>query len=424
MNIRPAKALRGQVHIPGDKSISHRAVMFGALAKGTTRISHFLEGADCLSTISCFRKLGVKIEKEDDIYLVHGQGLRGLQAPTDNLDCGNSGTTIRLISGILSAQPFTTILTGDESIQKRPMRRIADPLQQMGAHISSLNSNGCAPLRIEGAPLHGITYQSPVASAQVKSAILLAGLYADAPTTVIEPSLSRDHTERMLTGFGAKITTNGNEITIEPTEELYAQDIFVPGDISSAAYFMAAATLVPGSEILIHNVGINPTRDGILHIMRNMGADITILNERAESSEPVADLLIKHAPLHGTTIEGTIIPTLIDEIPILAVLAAFADGTTIIRDAAELKVKESDRIHSVATNLRNMGADVIETEDGMIINGGNQLHGATIDSYLDHRIAMSFTVAALAATGDTNILGADCVNISYPNFYKALNTLQ
>lgn len=424
MNIRPAKALRGQVHIPGDKSISHRAVMFGALAKGTTRISHFLEGADCLSTISCFRKLGVKIEKEGEIYLVHGQGLRGLKAPTDNLDCGNSGTTIRLISGILSAQPFTTILTGDESIQKRPMRRIADPLQQMGAHISSLNNNGCAPLRIEGAPLHGITYQSPVASAQVKSAILLAGLYADAPTTVIEPSLSRDHTERMLTGFGAKITTNGNEITIEPTEELYAQDIFVPGDISSAAYFMAAATLVPSSEILIHNVGINPTRDGILHIMRNMGADITILNERTESNEPVADLLIKHAPLHGTTIEGTIIPTLIDEIPILAVLAAFADGTTIIRDAAELKVKESDRIHSVATNLRNMGADVIETEDGMIINGGNQLHGATIDSYLDHRIAMSFAVAALAASGDTNILGADCVNISYPNFYKDLNTLQ
>ncbi len=423
MIIRPAAHLRGTITVPGDKSISHRAIMFGALAKGTTRITHFLEGADCFSTIACFRALGVNIEKCEDAYLVHGRGLRGLTAPADVLDCGNSGTTTRLIAGILAAQPFTTTLTGDASIQKRPMKRIMTPLLQMGAQIKSLRDNDCAPLHIVGGTLHGTCYESPVASAQVKSAILLAGLYADGPTSVLEPALSRDHTERMLKAFGATVTTEGRKITITPPEELYAQDIEVPGDISSAAYFMAAAALVPGSEVRICGVGVNPTRDGILRVMRDMGADITPEQERLAGGEPAADLVVRHTPLHGTVIEGDIIPSLIDELPMLAVLAAFADGTTIIRDAAELRVKESDRIRTVTDNLQRMGADVIETEDGMIIHGGRTLRGTVIDSCGDHRIAMSFAVAALAAAGETKIRGAECVDISYPGFFEDLKRL-
>ena len=410
MKFRKCGSLRGELTIPGDKSISHRSVMFGSLAKGTTEIYDFLQGADCLSTISCFRSMGVEIENKGNCVLVHGNGLHGLKKPD---------SVPRLISGILSAQDFSVTLTGDASIQKRPMRRIIQPLSQMGAKIRSIQGNDCAPLEIEGTHLHGIHYQSPVASAQVKSAILLAGLYADGETKVTEPFLSRDHTERMLRSFGAKVENQGITARILPADELYGQKLRVPGDISSAAFFLAAGLIIPGSELLLKHVGINPTRDGILRVCRAMGGNITILNETSEG-EPTADILVTSSSLHGTVIEGAIIPTLIDELPIIAAMACFAEGDTIIRDAAELKVKESNRIAVMVENLTAMGADVTETEDGMIIRGGKPLHGAVINSHLDHRIAMTFAVTAQCAEGLTTIQGADCVNISYPRFYEEL----
>lgn len=424
MEITKSKPLCGELTVPGDKSISHRSVMFGAIAKGTTQITGFLQGADCLSTISCFQKMGIEIENTDHTVLVHGKGMRGLSKPDGILDCGNSGTTTRLISGILAGQNFSTTLTGDASIQKRPMKRIIEPLSLMGANITSLMQNGCAPLQIEGSHLHGVHYKSPVASAQVKSAILLAGLYADSKTSVTEPYLSRNHSELMLCHFGASVQSDETTISITPPDELYAQDIHVPGDISSAAYFIAAALIVPGSELLIHNVGINPTRDGILQVCRSMGADISILNESLVSGEKTADLLVRYSTLHGTIIEGALIPTLIDELPILAAMACFAEGTTIIRDAQELKVKESNRLDVMVQALSSMGADITATEDGMIIHGGKPLHGAVIDSHLDHRIAMTFSVAGLGADGVTTVQNAECVNISYPTFYQDLFTLQ
>ncbi len=423
MNIQRSNGLKGEVKIPGDKSISHRAVMLGALAKGTTKITDFLQGADCLSTMECFRRMGIQIQNTSGEVLVHGQGLHGLAAPSDLLNVGNSGTTIRLLSGILAPQPFSATLTGDASIQKRPMKRVMEPLSQMGAKIESLSGNGCAPLRISGTPLKGIHYKTPVASAQVKSCILFAGMYADGATTVTEPVLSRDHSERMLEHFGARLTREGTAVTIQPEPQLAAREIPVPGDISSAAYFIAAAALVPHSEILIRNVGINPTRSGMLEVCRAMGADIQYLNERDDSGEPTADLLVRSSSLKGTVIEGAIIPALIDELPVLAVMAAFAKGETIIRNAEELKVKESDRIAVMVENLSAMGADITGTPDGMIIRGGPALHGAEIHTYKDHRIAMSFAVAALAAEGTTHIEDADCVNISYPDFYGDLQRL-
>lgn len=429
-------SLKGEVSIPGDKSISHRSIMFGSIANGITEITNFLQGADCLSTIGCFQKMGVDIEllkKPDtstlsgnssiDRVLVHGKGLHGLRMPLSVLDAGNSGTTTRLISGILSAQPFDTTLTGDASIRKRPMNRIIDPLSMMGADIQSETGNGCAPLHIHGTQLHGIHYQSKVASAQVKSAILLAGLYADSETSVTEPVLSRNHSELMLASFGSDVTSLGTTVTIKPALELHGQKISVPGDISSAAYFIAAGLLVPDSEVLIRSVGINPTRDGILRVVKDMGGDITLLNEHLESGEPVADLLVRSSALHATTIEGAIIPALIDELPMIAVMAAAAEGTTIIQDAQELKVKESNRIDVCVANLQAMGVDIEGTDDGMIIHGGKPLHGAVIDSHLDHRIAMSFTVAAFLAEGETTIKDADCVNISYPGFYQDMASL-
>ncbi|MDD6074410.1 MAG: 3-phosphoshikimate 1-carboxyvinyltransferase [Otoolea sp.] len=416
--------LSGQVTVPGDKSISHRSVMFGSIAEGVTEIHGFLQGADCLSTISCFSRMGISIENQGDTVLVHGKGLHGLTAPTDILDCGNSGTTTRLISGILSAQNFDVTLTGDESIQKRPMRRIIHPLSEMGARIESVRGNDCAPLHITGSSLHGISYHSPVASAQVKSSILLAGLYAEGETRVTEPYVSRNHSELMLRSFGADVRTEGTTAILTPVRELYGQKLLIPGDISSAAFFIAAALIVPGSEVLIKNVGINPTRDGILRVCRSMNADITLLNQKDGGGEPTADLLVRSSTLKGTVIEGEIIPTLIDELPVIAAMACFAEGTTIIRDAAELKVKESNRIAVMTENLTAMGADVTETEDGMIIRGGKPLHGAVIDSKKDHRIAMTFAVTALAADGKTEILDADCVNISYPGFYGDLERLR
>lgn len=423
MKLQPAAHIRGEVTVPGDKSISHRAVMFGAISDGRTEIQNFLEGADCLSTISCFRSMGIEIEKKQNQILVHGKGLRGLTAPSGILDCGNSGTTTRLISGILSPQPFTSTLTGDDSIKKRPMNRIIEPLTMMGADIKSLNGNGCAPLQICGRPLHGIHYHSKVASAQVKSAILLAGLYAEGETRVTEPRLSRNHTELMLKRFGADVRTEGTTAVIRQASHLTGTNILVPGDISSAVYFVAAALILPNSEVLIKNVGINPTRAGLLTVCKNMGAQISLVNESHEGSEPTADLLVHSSNLKGTVIEGDLIPAMIDELPTVALMACFAEGTTVIRDAAELKVKESNRIAIMVENLSAMGADIVETEDGMIIHGGKPLHGAVIDSHKDHRIAMTFAVAALAAGGETEILDADCVSISYPRFYDELNRL-
>ena len=422
MEIKKLTNLHGEITVPGDKSISHRAVMFGSLAKGTTRITHFLEGADCLSTISCFRKMGIDIENNNGEILVHGKGLRGLSSPTDILDVGNSGTTTRLISGILAGQNFVSELTGDDSIQSRPMKRIMTPLLSMGADITSIKGNNCVPLRIAGHPLKAIHYDSPVASAQVKSCVLLAGMYSDGVTSVTEPVLSRNHTEIMLNYFGAQVTSEGITASIVPEPSLHAREITVPGDISSAAYFIAAGLLVPGSEILLKNVGINPTRDGLLRVCKDMGADITMLNVNMDG-EPTADLLVRTSSLHGTTVGGEIIPTLIDEIPMIAVMAAFAEGTTIIKDAKELKVKESDRILVMAENLSRMGADITPTDDGMIIHGGKPLHGAVIDSYLDHRVAMSFAIAGLLCDGPLSIKGGDCVKISYPEFYEDLYRL-
>lgn len=425
MNIPHIKQLRGELTVPGDKSISHRSIMLGSLAKGITEVTGFLQGADCLSSISCFQKMGIDIENDPvtNTVHIHGKGLHGLTAPTSTLDVGNSGTTTRLMSGILAAQPFTSTVDGDASIRKRPMGRIMTPLSQMGVKFASLEKEQCAPFTVTGGNLHGIDYLSPVASAQVKSAILLAGLYAEGKTSVTEPYLSRNHTELMFESFGVNIKTEGTTATVQPATELTAQHIEVPGDISSAAYFIVAGLITPNSEITIKNVGINPTRDGILTVCREMGADIKLSNVRDKIGEPVADITVSTTALHGCTIEGDIIPKLIDEIPIIAIMAAFAEGTTVIKDAQELKVKESNRIDVMVKNLSAMGVDIEGTEDGMIIHGGKPLQGAVIDSKLDHRIAMSFAIAGGLAEGDTDITGAECVNISYPSFYEDLEKL-
>lgn len=433
MKFKKSGSLKGNITVPGDKSISHRAVMFGALAEGITEISNFLQGADCLSTIDCFRQLGIHIDNDSSVntVIIHGKGLNGLTKPMTMLDVGNSGTTMRLLSGILCGQNFSASINGDESIQKRPMGRILTPLRLMGSDIRSEADTNCSPLFINTEPggirptrLKGIHYLSPVASAQVKSCVLLAGLYADGETSVTEPSLSRNHTELMLKEFGATVNSSGNTATILPQPKLTGRKIKVPGDISSAAYFIAAGLLVPNSEIFIKNVGINPSRDGILQVLRQMGAEIILENVIDDGGEPVADLLVRHSELTGIEIGGEIIPTLIDEIPIIAVLACFAKGKTVIKDASELKVKESNRIDVMVHNLSLMGADITATEDGMVVSGGTPLHGATIDSKFDHRIAMSFAIAGLMAEGETEILNSECVTISYPQFYSDLSSLQ
>ena len=423
MEITKAKALRGEIRVPGDKSISHRSVMFGSIADGTTEITGFLDGADCRSTIGCFRAMGIDISQENDHVIVHGHGLHGLTAPSSMLDVGNSGTTTRLISGILAGQSFVSSLNGDESIQKRPMKRVIEPLSQMGAHIKSLRDNGCAPLEVGGGHLHGIDYVSPVASAQVKSCVLLAGLYADGCTSVTEPALSRNHTELMLRGFGADVTSNGLTATIRPGNNLSGQKIDVPADISSAAYFIAAGLICQNADLLIKNVNTNPTRAGIIKVAQDMGGNIELLNERTVSGEPVADIHVSTSSLQGIEIGGDIIPALIDELPVIAVMAAMASGTTTIRDAAELKVKESDRIATVTENLSAMGGNIIPTEDGMIINGGKPLHGVEVKTHLDHRIAMAFAIAGLVADGTTTFDNPECCCISYPDFFDTLNKI-
>ena len=419
--------LKGEITVPGDKSISHRGIMLGALANGTTSITNFLKGADCLSTISCFQKWGLKLKKQK---MKSGSWKRTarFKCSKRNFRCRKQWYNDKINFRYLAGQNFSCDLTGDTSIQKRPMKRIMTPLNSMGAHITSLNDNDCAPLRIEPGELHGIHYQSPVASAQVKSAVLLAGLYAEGPTSVTEPALSRNHTELMLQGFGACVATDlhtdGTATAhVEPCKELFGQQICVPGDISSAAYFIAAALLVPGSELLVRNVGTNFTRAGFLKVCKDMGADIETVSQTFEGGEGRADLLVRHSRLKGTVIEGDTIPTLIDEIPMIAVMAAFAEGQTVIKDAAELKVKETNRIDTVTAGLKAMGADITPTDDGMIIEGTGHLGGASIQSYLDHRIAMAFSIAGLAADGETQIIDSQCVDVSYPEFYATLNLI-
>lgn len=423
MAITKANSLKGEIKVPGDKSISHRGVMFGAISEGTTELTGFLDGADCRSTIGCFRAMGIEISQDADHVIIHGKGLHGLKAPSQMLDVGNSGTTTRLISGILAGQPFVSSLNGDESIQKRPMGRIITPLTQMGAHIRSIKDNGCAPLEIGGSPLKAIHYDSPVASAQVKSCVLLAGLYADGVTSVTEPVVSRNHTELMLSGFGADIKSEGLTASIVGNPKLIGQKIEVPGDISSAAYFIVAGLICENADLLIKNVNTNPTRAGIIKVAQDMGGNIELLNERIVSGEPVADIHVTSSNLHGCEVSGDIIPTLIDELPVIAVMASCASGTTTIKDAAELKVKESDRIATVTENLKNMGCDITPTDDGMIINGGNLLKGTTVKTYLDHRIAMSFAIAGLVAQGETTFDNEECCCISYPNFFRSLNSI-
>lgn len=424
MIFKKTKHLKGEITVPGDKSISHRSIMLGSIASGITEVHGFLNGADCISSMNCFRQMGVEIDYDGSIVTIHGNGLHGLKAPADTLDVGNSGTTTRLMSGILAAQNFSSRVIGDDSICKRPMKRIITPLAMMGADITSERGNDCAPLIINGRKLKGIHYDSPVASAQVKSCVLLAGLYADGETSVTEPYVSRNHTELMLNAFGGSCTTLGTTATVTSDPVLTGQKIVVPGDISSAAYFLVAGLIAENSEITIKNVGINPTRDGIIDVIKMMGGDITFANVNADSGEPTADITVKTSSLKGCVIEGDIIPKLIDEIPVIAILACFAEGETVIKDAAELKVKESNRIDVMVNNLSAMGADITGTDDGMIIRGGKPLHSAVIHSKKDHRIAMSFAIAAMCAEGETEILDADCVNISYPDFYRHLENLQ
>ena len=417
-------ALTGNISIPGDKSISHRSLMLGAIAEGETTIEGLLVGEDPRSTAKCFRQMGAKISPlNSEEVIVEGIGLGNLKEPKNVLDAGNSGTTIRLMIGLLASHSdrFFTI-TGDNSLRSRPMSRVVKPLKQMGARIWGRNNNSLAPLAIQGTTLKGIHYQSPVASAQVKSCVLLAGLMCEGKTTVTEPALSRDHSERMLRAFGAELDVDPEtrSVTITGHPTLKGQKVVVPGDISSAAFWLVAAAIVPGSELLITNVGVNPTRIGVLEALEMMSADITKENERTVAGEPVADLRVKHSQLISCTIEGDIVPRLIDEIPILAVAAAFAEGTTVIKDAAELRVKESDRLTAMATELGKMGANIAELPDGLEITGGATLTSAEVDSYTDHRIAMSLAIASLMAQGKTTIHRAEAASISYPTFVKTL----
>ncbi|HWR55986.1 MAG TPA: 3-phosphoshikimate 1-carboxyvinyltransferase [Negativicutes bacterium] len=423
--IEPRTGLRGDVSVPGDKSISHRAVMFSSLARGATTVKGFLRGADCLSTVACMRDLGIRVEDRETEMVIYGQGLYGLQEPADVLQAGNSGTTIRLLLGILAGHGLYAVLTGDDSIRRRPMGRIIQPLTQMGAEIYGRAGNTLAPVVVRGAAaLRPVTYHSPVASAQIKSAVLLAGLFLDGETTVIEPSLSRDHSERMLRAFGAKVVSRGVQSTVSGKASLVSPGVIdVPGDISSAAFLLVAGCIVPDSDILVRGVGVNPTRTGIVEALQQMGADLTLENPRDQSGEPVADIRVRSSRLKGITIGGDLLPRLIDEVPVLAVAAATAEGPTVIRDAAELRVKETDRIQTMARELANMGVTVEEKRDGMIIPGGAVFTGGRCDSHGDHRIAMSMAVAGLIARDATTIADAGSIDVSFPDFAALLRRL-
>jgi 3-phosphoshikimate 1-carboxyvinyltransferase len=416
--IKPAKTVKGEITPPGDKSISHRAVMLGALAEGETRITNFLNGEDCIATVNCFKKLGIEIQNSGLTVTVKGKGLYGLKESGSLLYTANSGTTTRLLSGILAGQNFESVIDGDESIKKRPMNRIIAPLQNMGAQITS--NNGCCPLKIKGGKLKGIDYQMPVASAQVKSCLLLAGLYADGSTVIREKVKSRDHTEIMLKAFGAEISTDQNSATVKKSI-LKARDIDVPGDISSAAFFIVLALISKGGELLIKNVGVNPTRTGIIDVLLNMGGHIELINKRgAGDCEPVADIYVKASRLKGTVIGGEIIPRLIDEIPVLAAAAAYAEGVTVISGAEELKYKETNRIKTIAEEISKCGARFAETQDGLIIEGTDNIKGAEYDARGDHRIAMAAAVAAAFARGESVIKSSASAAVSYPTFFEDL----
>ena len=426
ITIKKTQSLKGEITVPGDKSISHRAIMLGSIADGDTTIRGLLKGEDNMATLKAFRQMGVRIDEHppqaDGIVAIQGKGLHALKEPEDFIDAGNSGTTIRLLTGLLAGQKFFSAVTGDQYLRKRPMKRVVEPLHQMGAKIFGREDGNKAPLAIVGSKLKGITYNSPVASAQVKSAILLAGLYADGGTTVAEPTLSRDHTERMLTYFGAEVKRSGTAVSIAGGQKLTGREIAVPGDISSAAFFMVAALIIKDSELLIKNVGINPTRTGIIDILQAMGGDLKIVHQREISGEPVGDILVKSSNLKGIEIKGEIIPRAIDELPVVAVAAAYAEGTTKIRDAKELRVKESDRIGTMATHLKELGIQVTEFDDGMDIVGGRPKppQGAIFNSHGDHRVAMSMIVAGLATERGITISNTDCIDTSFPGFMELL----
>jgi len=417
LTVAPGRPLRGLLRVPGDKSISHRAAILGGIAGGVTRVSGFLRAEDCLSTLRCLRALGIAIEEQRDALVIHGGPLA---EPGDVLDVGNSGTTIRLLAGVLAGQPFHSVLTGDASIRRRPMARVAEPLRQMGARISGRQGGRLAPLAIAGASLRGIAYATPVASAQVKSAILLAGLFAQGETCVTEPSPSRDHTERMLGAFGVPVRRDGQTARLTGPAAPRGTAVHVPGDLSSAAYFLVAGALVPGSEVAVADVGINPTRTGVLDILRMMGACVEVRDEREEGGEPVGTVAVRAGPLRGVLIGGTVIPRAIDELPVLAVAACLAAGETLIRDAAELRVKESDRVAVLARELGRLGADITPQPDGLVIAGGRRLHGGRVRSGGDHRIAMALAVAGLCADGPVIIEDPACIETSFPGFEAAL----
>jgi 3-phosphoshikimate 1-carboxyvinyltransferase len=420
ITIQPALSIKGEISVPGDKSISHRSIMLGAIANGVTTVKGFLRGEDNMATMSAFRDMGVRIDDDGETLAIHGQGLRGLQEPTNVIDCGNSGTTIRLLTGLLAGQSFFSVVTGDQYLRKRPMKRVVEPLSRMGARIQGRNQGSLAPLAISGGALKGIDYESQVSSAQVKSAIMLAGLYSDGETSVSEPSLSRDHSERMFRLFGASLETGDKRVTVRGGSELQAREIIVPGDISSAAFFMVAALITRGSELLIRNVGVNPTRTGVIDILRSMGGSIDLLDEREVSGEPVADILVRSSQLKGVDIAGSVVPRAIDEFPAICVAASSAEGRTTVRDARELRVKETDRISAIATNLRRLGVVVDECEDGMDITGVERFSGGDVESFGDHRIAMSLSIAALGATGSITVKDTDCVATSFPTFFPLL----
>ncbi len=424
LTVKQAKGLRGRVKVPGDKSISHRALLLGAIAEGTTRVRNFLPAADCLATLACVRALGAEVERLSELDLiVQGRGLSGLMEPKDVLDCAGSGTTMRLLAGILAGQPFYSVLTGNEQLRRRPMGRIVEPLRRMGATVFGRDDGRLPPLTVIGGNLRSIEYELPVASAQVKSAILLAGLYADGPIVIREPGPARDHTERMLAAMGADIGVDGATITLRGDTKLSSLDIVVPGDVSSAAYFIAAACLAPGSEVAVEGVGVNPTRTGFLDALRKMGADILVDNQQEISGEPVTDVVVRAGELRGIEVRGDQVPRMIDEFPILAMVASQAQGTTVVSDAAELRVKETDRIANVTVELRKLGVRIEERPDGFVVEGPTRLAGAQVNSHGDHRLAMSLAIAGLLAEGETTIGGAECIVDSFPGFEETLRAL-
>ncbi|WP_408956520.1 3-phosphoshikimate 1-carboxyvinyltransferase [Natroniella sp. ANB-PHB2] len=426
LKIESKSNLTGEVNVPGDKSISHRAVMLGALAQGKTEIEGFLTGEDCLSTVKAFQALGVEVDGVGtEAMTIHGKGLAGLEEADDVLDLGNSGTTMRLMLGILAGQDFYSVVTGDDSLRSRPMARVTEPLAEMNGQFYGRDNANLAPITVLGGQqLKVMQYRSPVASAQVKSSILLAGLYADGVTEVIEPAKSRDHTERMLEYFGANVEVDGLAVKVEGKPELKGQKVIVPGDISSAAFLMVAGLITSGSEILIKNVGLNPTRSGVIDALEQMNANLELLNQREVNGEPIADIIVKSSQLQGIVIDGELIPLLIDEIPILAIAASQAEGKTVIKDAEELRVKETDRIDAMVKELTKLGVEVIEREDGMEIVGKQTIQGgAKCRSYDDHRVAMSLAIAGLIAEEPVIIENAECINISFPNFEELLTEL-